>query len=486
MAKQLLIPLETKPYYNTDTMANAMATDDMYDCYLESVPGVGLITRRRPGLVEFADTGTDAKGDGLIYWDAANLVIAVSGGKAFDVSSHGACSELTGTFPSTGINTTFASGQSLDGTPWLYMAANGLVYTTNGVSLITPTDPNTPHSTHVGWINGRFIANEPGTNRFDFTDTNPITGEIENDYWSATDNPLTCEARGDLLSGLFTAWQEIYLWGTEGLEIWQDDSVTPFSPVQGAFAEAGLEGPYAFGRIDNTIFALCVIDGKRVVIKMDKRSPSVVSEPIARVLSELITVSDATCDIISVGGLAIAMFSFPTDNQTWAYDYKNDIWLRWGNYDSLSCSHDMFLGQHSCFVKTWNKHLIQSRLDGKIYELRRDTFLDGTNPLVSYRRTGWVDYGTWKRKRVSQLFVKVKVFPRGVSDSTLQVRWRDDGNPTWSTLCSFELNPTMQGDFIVPMNRMGIFRSRQYEFRMSDNNDFVLVGAWEDIEVMRN
>jgi hypothetical protein len=425
-------------------------------------------------------------GDGIFYWDAADKVIAVSGGKAFSVSSTGVCTELTGTFPSTGVNTMFADGQSLAGIPWLYMAADGLVYTINGTSLVTPTDPMTPESTHVGWINSRFVANTKNTNQWLFTDTNPASGEIENDYWSSTDNPNTCEARGDKLSALFTAWQEIYLWGTEGLEVWQDDGATPFTPIQGAFAEAGIEGAYAFGRIDNTIFALCVIDGKRVIIKMSQRSPVVVSEPIARVLSELTTVSDSICDIISVGGLAIALFSFPTDNQAWAYDFKNDTWLRWGYYDTRVGEHNRFLGQHSCFAKTWNKHLIQSRIDGKIYELRRDVFEDDSNPMVSYRRSGWVDYGTWKRKRVTQLFIKVKVFPKGTSNYILQLRWRDDGNQTWTPLMDLELNPTMQGDFIFPINRMGIYRSRQYEFRMSDNNDFVLMGAWEDVEVMRN
>jgi hypothetical protein len=198
------------------------------------------------------------------------------------------------------------------------------------------------------------------------------------------------------------------------------------------------------------------------------------------------TVSDATCDIISSGGIAVALFSFPTDNQSWAYDYKNDIWLKWGYYNIFSGTHDRFLGQHSCFAKSWNKHLIQSRLDGKIYEVTRNSFVDGTNPLVSYRRTAWVDKGTWKRKRSEQLFIKGKVYPKGASSYVLQLRWRDDGNPIWSNLMDLDINPDFQGDFIHPLNRMGMYRSRQYEFRMSDNVDFILSGAWEDVEVMRN
>jgi hypothetical protein len=488
MSKQLKLPLEVKPYYNAEPIAEAISSDDMWDCYLEPVPGVGLVTRRRPGLSLFADTSTGKQGDGIFYWDAADKVIAVSGGKAFNVSSLGICTQLTGTFPGiSGQKTTFSDGQKLDGTPWLYMAAKGLVYTTNGTTIVTPTDANTPKSTHVGWINGRFIANEPLTNRFYFTDTDPTTGDMANDYWSATDNPLTCEARGDNLLALFTAFSEIYAWGSEGLEIWQDDGATPFVPTQSAFTVAGIEGPYAYGKVDNTIFALCVIEGKRCVVRLNQRSPLIVSEPIARTLAEMDTVSDAICDIISVGGLSIALFSFPTAGESWAYDYKNDTWMRWGYWFVAQGTHERFLGQHSCFAKTWNKHLIQSRVDGKIYELDRNVFMDDTNPMVTYRRTGWVDRGTWNRKRVSQFVIKGKVYPNNSNPtSTLMLRWRDNGSPVWSNYVDISLNPDTQGNFVVPMNRMGMYRSRQYEFRLSDNVDLVLVGATEDIEVMRN
>ncbi len=491
MARQIDIPLAEKPYFNTDSIANAIASDDMMNCYLEPVPGIGksgatgFITRRRPGMTEFCDLLTFAPGDGMFYWDSMGTVIAVSKGRVFNIHVDGTFTELTGIFNGTvGTKVVFADGQTLAGTPWLYMAANGLTYTTDGITLLAPS--GAPKGTHVAWINSRFVTNEPNTNRWDFTDTNPVTGDIENDYWGSTDNPLTAEARGDKLSVLFTAFQEIYIWGSEGLEVWQDDGATPFSPIQGAFAEAGIEGPYAYGKIDNNIFSLCVIEGKRVVIKMNARSPQIVSEPIARILSELTQVSDTFCDIISVGGIAVALFSFPTDNQAWGYDYKNDTWLRWGYYNPNTGDHNRFLGQHSCFAKTWNKHLIQSRIDGKIYELDRNVFTDNSVPLVTYRRTGWIDRGTWKRKRINQLFLKGKTYPKGVTTSMMTMRWRDDGNPIWSTPMDISLNPDLQGNFVVPLNRMGIYRSRQYEFRLTDNVDMVLIGATEDVEVMRN
>lgn len=482
------IPLSTPPYYNTDSMAESIASDDMFDCYLEPVPGIGLITRRRPGLILFADTKTSTPGSGLYYWDFMQAVIAVSGGSVFRLGPDGTSTKLDGVFGG-GARTQaqFADGQKIDGTPWLYIAANGLTYTTDGKTLLRPTDPNTPNASHVGWINGRFVANEIGTNRFDFTDTNPETGEMDNAYWSATENPLTCDARGDKLLALFTAWQEINCWGSQGLEIWQDDGSSPFVPLQSAYAEIGLEGVYAFIKADNTLFALCVVDGKRAIIKMSSRAPKIISEPIAKQLADMSDVVDAHCDLITCGGIAVVLFTFPTAGQSWAYDYKNDTWMRWGSFNVSSGTHSRFIGQHSCFAKAWNKHLIQSGLDGKIYIIDRNAYTDGDYPIVTYRRTGWIDHGTWKRKRISQLFIKGKVFPRNASaPSEFMLRWRDDGSPVWGNWLSLSLNPDQQGDFVFPMNRLGMYRSRQYEFRISDPVDFILVGATEDVETMRN
>lgn len=478
------LPLNSKPYYNSDPIANVSAPFDNMDCYLEPVPDGGFVTRRRPGMVEFCDLGTAAQGDGGFYWDAAGKAIVVSGGKTFELFEDGTFADLTTATLQSGVPVTFADGRLYANPAWLYLANGNLVYL-NGGNTTAPTDANTPAATHVAWINSRFIANESGSNKFDFTSTNPATSLLENDYWSDPSNPLSCDARGDNLAALFTAWQEIYSWGQEGLEIWQDDGVTPFSPLPGAFAEAGLEAPYSVVRSDNTIFALCVIDSKRCVVKLQGRAPSVVSEPIARILSDMETVSDAIGDIIAVGGMAIYLLTFPTANQTWAYDYKNDTWVRWGYWSDINGIYDRFLGQHAFFVKPWNKHLIMSRIDGKIYELSRDAFDDAGRTMNTVRHTIWIDHNeVWKRKKANEFYVKAK--SGGTDTASLLVSWLDNGSLEYSSEMALDFNPIGNYDFLSKNNRFGMYRSRKYRFRWTDNSDLVLVGATEGIEVLRN
>jgi len=478
----MLLPINEKPYYNTDQIANSISANEMFDCYLEPVPGVGLVTRRRPGLIEFANLGSGFAGQGIFEWEAAGIVLAVSNGVIYQLDRYGNSTALSGETLHTSNPVVFADGQKTDGTPWLYLANGKLIYTTDGLTTATPTDINTPSTaTHVAWIDSRFIANQPNSNRFIFTDTDPATSTIENDYWSSTDNPVTCDARGDQLSALFTAWQEIYAWGSQGLQIFQDDGVTPFSNIPGGFSEIGIEAVNSIKRLDNTIFALCVVDGKRVVVKFQGRSPQIVSEPVATVLAGMDTVSDAIGDIISVGGLAIYLLSFPSGQQTWAYDFKNDTWCRWGYYYGDADDRERFIGQHSCYVKAWNKHLIMSRLDGKIYELSRSAFDDAGTLCIPYRRTGHTDAGIpGARKQCNSLYLTGK--PGLNADAKLMMRWRDDGTQAWSNYLELSFDKNM----VEPLNRMGTFRTRQYEFRIPAGMDTVLISADGEFRGLRN
>ena len=49
-----------------------------------------------------------------------------------------------------------------------------------------------------------------------------------------------------------------------------------------------------------------------------------------------------------------------------------------------------------------------------------------------------------------------------------------------------DLQYTKQNDHFCKLNRMGMYRSRQYEFIMTDASDLALIGMEEDLTRMRN
>jgi hypothetical protein len=479
-----LLKFNQIPYYNTDQAANAIDPDDIFNCYLELAPGIGTITKRRPGLSEFADLNTGVQGDGIFFWEAKNLVIAVSNGLIYSLNENGTFQSITTDPLIAGTTVKFADGSKLDSTPVLYMANGNLVHSDNGSNTSIPADPSAPIlATQVAYLNLKFIANNPETNQFLFTDVNPDSGFQEFDYWSSADNPLTAESRGDDLAVIEQYLQELNIWGTQSLEIWVDDGVTPLISIPQGASEAGIEAPYSVKQVSDKIFALVVIDGIRHVVRMDGRTPTIISEPIAQVIASYGTVSDAIGQSITVNGISIYLLQFPSAGKTWAYDLKSDSWVPWGTWNEKDGIMEQFIGQHSCFVKTWNKHLIMSRVDGRIFELDFGTNTDGDAPTKSYRRTIWEEHGRASRKRSDRLKLKVKT--GSTINGALYLRWADDGSEEWSNYMEIELGPIGKRDFIIDLPQMGMYESRRYEISITDDAELVFLWANEYVTYLR-
>jgi hypothetical protein len=277
--------------------------------------------------------------------------------------------------------------------------------------------------------------------------------------------------------------QEVLNWGTQSVEVWQDDGATPFSSIPQASSPIGLEAPYSVCQLSNSVFALCVVDGVRAVFKLTGRTPQSISEPISNILASYDDVSDAIGQAISVGGIHLYMLQFPSVGKTWVYDIKGDTWSQWGTWNKEKGKMEQFIGQHSCFVKPWNKHLIMSRIDGRIYEFDRNSFFDVDSPIKSFCRTSWDDKGTFTRKLSERLRIKLK---SGDSiGGAAYLRYADNGNLEWSPYQELTLSPIGKRDFISDLSRLGIYHSRKYEISITDDADLCFVSADETFKELR-
>jgi hypothetical protein len=482
----LPLPFTSKPWWTADPIANANAATALFDGVLEPTPDGAFHLRRRPGLSLFADSGATTGGQGMHYSERLGAVFFVSGGKLYKIAMNsGTTVYEIGSGFGTG-RVVFAEGQDLDSSPVIYMAyGSGLKYT-KGTVVSTPSDPSTPSkATHVVWFSNRFIANEADTGQFWATGVDPGTGLMNNYYWSSTFNPFVAEAKGDNITALQTGNQELFVWGPEGLEVWQDDGVTPLLPIPSAFIETGILAPYSAIRANTLMFALCQMYGERCVVQFNGRNPTNASNSIARQLNEMTTVSDAVGTYLPCEGFAFYVLSFPTEKQTWAYDIKSDYWARWSYWNPDEFSAAPFLGTSAVYAKAWGKTLVQSRIDGKVYEVSRKTFADAGTSIRTVMQTGWVDHASMRRKRADGMYVRMKTQQMNGTPS-VQMRWRDNGAPEWSSYMTLPVYPAGQYDSIAKMNRFGIFRSRQYELVMTDDADMAICGATLDLTELRN
>jgi hypothetical protein len=479
-----LIPLPiTKANYHIDPVSKSIVSDAIYDGYIDE----SATLRRRGGLVEWADVG-DGPGNGLFAWKpsngAAEQLVVRTGLLLKLVKEDGTVLTPGGLTVFANTCSSFADGSKVNGDPWLYVFDGDYpVYVlANGSTMLRLTAPSgAPANCSFGaWLDGRFLVQDDGTRNFYATDTNPGSGDIEPDYFLAADNPLTAETKPDTIGYLGATTQEAIVWGKQGMEVWVSDS-NFFSTLKGAFSNAGLLAPYSVVQADETIFALCLVDGltKRAVVKMSGRTPVIVSNPIEAILDAMDTVDDARAWITADSEYVIA---FPTEGQTWCYDYRHDAWYRWTTWDEVNGERDDFIAWNAATI--WGKTFFQSRTDGKIYEYRRDVFTDDGAVMATEWRTGNIGRGYSSRCNKLRLQLKRGVGDGAGGEGQLEVKWRDNGKQEWSNPRLVSLGEVGQYDVFKELYCLGTYKTRQYSFRLTDATDLAIVNVWEDIEVL--
>ena len=125
------IPITAKALLNADQTAVVNSATEVINGVYDYVDGK-LAVKRRWGLSQLVDLGTDAKIDGLFWWNNKSSEIEVSGGYVKKITANdGTNTDLTDDSLDSGTRCTFAIMKDNDsGTEYLFIA-NGvqIVYT---------------------------------------------------------------------------------------------------------------------------------------------------------------------------------------------------------------------------------------------------------------------------------------------------------------------------------------------------------------------
>jgi hypothetical protein len=476
----------SKPYYNVAPTANTIALEEAYNVYFEALPQGGFAIRKRPGLVLSEDALANTVSDGIYWSEKRQKVFFAAGGKIYSKASKTATPVEIGARARTGFPVVWAESQKLNLESVLYLACGDTLdyIADDEADVLTPVDASTPTSKFISNLNNRLYADTTSyAQDFYITDYNPDPAVMAMDplFWTSSVNPFRATQKPDKLVGIYSGWNEIYLWGTQACEVWQEDGVTPVSPLVGSIIEAGLLAPYSVAVANNRLVALCKVGSNVAVVAINGRTPEILSEPIANRLQAMTTLGDAVGSICQTGGTNLYILTFPTEGETWVYDFKSDVWSQWSTWSELSANHTIFTGKFGVFASGWNTHYTQAA-NGKLYEITRSAFDDAGDMIRSSVRTGWIDHGTWKRKRSDQLIIKLQGY--ATSDTKIIMRHRSDGFPEWSNPIELEIQAGAQNDHFAKITRMGTYRNRQYEFIMTDASDLAIIGMSENLTRM--
>lgn len=355
---------------------------------------------------------------------------------------------------STTLFELFAGGTFLSrgtvhtGTAPVFFADNGLhmVLSVDGIgyaydlstdTLITLplTGPQT--FGRFGYIDGYLVVHEPGTRTFWYS------ALLDALTWPALYN-YQADARPDPIVTLFVDHRQIFLLGTQSVEIWDSTGqappptsvIGPFARNNSAFLEQGGAAPAAVVGANNTFFFLGGSQrGEGPLWRLDGYTPRRISTyAVETALGQMATVGDAVGFTVSWGGHSWVGWHFPTGNQTWLFDTNMESWV-----ELADLADDGSLDAFRCYTHAFSagEHVWGDRTSGRVYLWDEGYYQYGTDPLYRARITPHI--------RNDQQPVRYSAFElicaagRGLDggavpgmDPQVMLTYSDDGGVSWS------------------------------------------------------
>lgn len=425
-----------------------------------------------PALKPFATVGMDTLRGAI---KMAGIAYFVSGAYLYRLTADGTATSLGSIIDGTGYVSMATAGAQI---AIATSAENGFIYDSSTNALTKIVNANFYGATSVTALDGYFIWGSANnfTNRFQ------ISGLLDGLSYDALDF-ASAESTATSLVRAFLVGTQIFMMKSDRIEVWYDsgNAAFPFDRLNSTIIPKGLAAKFSPALADNTVFWVGLDDeggGSPAVFRASGYTPSVIStHAVSRALSD---VSDFS---------KIMGFSYVKDNHTfyglilpegnaWFYDVQSGVW-----HERATYGYDRWLG--GVHVDAYGKTLIGSYINGAVYELDLDTYLDaGSIPIVA--EATLPAFGTDPSfKRCSRLRLDMETgvgLSSGQGSSPLiTLNISDDRGQTWSS----DLTGSMgqMGDYgaVVEWRALGQFRSRVHKFRISDPVKRVFIALYAEI-----
>lgn len=241
-------------------------------------------------------------------------------------------------------------------------------------------DPDFHGGDTIGFLDGRFVVNVPGTGQFQWSE-----------LYSPSMDALafaTAEARADPLVGLLVDHRELWLFGTQTTEVLYStgDPFTPFQRLPGALSEVGSVGPHVMAALNNTVFWVSSSPrGQGLVLAAQGYQPQRISTPaVEYALGQSRRLHEAVALTYTQDGHGWYGLMVPDLETSWFYDTSTQVWS-----ERTTLAYDGSLYRWRPYVHTlaWGAHLVGSWESGTLYTLDPQCYTDDEKPLLRRRVT---------------------------------------------------------------------------------------------------
>ena len=329
------------------------------------------------------------------------------------------------------------------------------MYSLSSGVLSRVTDPDFPGASCLTYQDGYGAFINPNTGQFYLTALYDFTDISALDYASAEGWP-------DNLVSIMMNYRELWLFGTDTIEVWYNagSSPFPFARVQGGFIEQGCAAAASVAKGDNVIYWLST---SRQVMSATGYQPKIIStRKIEREIDSYETISDAIGFIQVYEGHTFYWLTFPTESKTWVYDAATQVWHRRASYPGQDRH------RANCYCYFNGQHLVGDYSNGKIYRMSSDLYADDGNELIAE-----VESPEMRSEGKRQFFRGLECqFKRGTEfhSTTPQaiLRYSDDGGKTWGPELWASLGNLGEYRTRTTWRRLGSSYNRIYKLTISD------------------
>jgi hypothetical protein len=453
------------------------ADNRMVNLFPEVIPEGGkepAFLNRAPGLKFLATIGNGpVRGLWVLKADPTRAFV-VSGNQFFEINSSYTAT-LRGTVGGTGPVSMVDNGTQI----FIATNPNGYIFNTSTNVFAQITDPDFPGAVTVAYLDGYFIFNPPNSQRFYLTALLDGTSVDPLDFASA-------EGSSDGLVALIVDHRELWLFGTDSIEVWYDAGLSdfPFVRIQGAFNELGCAAPYSVAKLDNGLFWLgSDARGKGIVYRAEGYTGKRMStHAVEWQIQQYGDISDAIGYTYQQDGHAFYVLIFPSANTTWVFDVATQAWHERAGF----VNGDFTRHRSNCQMAYNNEVIVGDYQNGNIYSFDLDVYADNGQIQKWLRSWRALPTGQNNLKRTTQHSMQLDC-ETGVGlnvgqgeDPQAMLRWSDDGGHTYSNEHWKSLGKIGVFQRRAIWRRLGMtlkLRDRVYELSGTDPVKIAIVGA---------
>jgi hypothetical protein len=344
------------------------ADNRMVNLFPEMTPDNGqtaAFLNRAPGLNFLQTVGTGPIRALWAHQTNGSDFYVVSGQEVYKLTGLTATPILLGLVSGTGPVSIADNGTQI------FFACNpdGYIYneTTNVFAQIT--DPDFAGAVTVAYLDGYFVFNQPNSQFIWVSQLLNGTSVDPLDFASAEGSP-------DGVVGLIVDHRELWVFGTDSVEVWYDSGAAdfPLQRIQGAFNEIGCVSAYTIAKMDNGLFWLGTdARGQGIVYRANGYTGQRIStHAIEYAIAQYGNISDAIAYTYQQEGHAFYVLTFPSGNATWVYDVATQAWHERAGWDNGEFTRH----RSNCQCNFGGNIIVGDYANGNIYTLDLDVYAD--------------------------------------------------------------------------------------------------------------